>query len=101
LIFLPQPELYDLATAASYAGSDAAIDMLVALPDRHASFTSGWLFDYVREDTLMCQPVLSNQWRLRSAHRIDAPLSAEKKKKKQLELIFCPKNAGRTEMAGI
>jgi hypothetical protein len=73
--------------------------MLVILPDRNASFTGGWLFDYVREDALMSQPVLSNQWRLRSAHRIDAPLSAEEKKK-QLELILRPKNTGRTEVAG-
>lgn len=63
--------------------------MLLALPDMHASFAGGWLFDYQFEPKLCGEPVAGKRWRFRSAHEIDHPVGDEEKKKNMsLELLL-------------
>lgn len=85
------PELYSLATAAVREGSEAAMDMLVCLPDMNSTFNSGWLFDYVFEPTLKDSPIVGKRWRFRSAHKIDQPCTVEEKRQR-LELALRPEN---------
>ncbi|KAI0101503.1 hypothetical protein GGR51DRAFT_330816 [Nemania sp. FL0031] len=88
------PQLYELATEAARNGSEAAIDMLVALPDREASSKGGWLFEYstIDRSTYPAEsthgyglveaqnPVKSRRWAYRSAHRVDSPEDATTKR---------------------
>ncbi|KAI0411115.1 hypothetical protein F5X98DRAFT_357922 [Xylaria grammica] len=83
------PTLYDLANKAAQGGSEAALDMLVALPDRDAPFKKGWLFEYSTADLRSCRepgysvsgagftwehnPIHSRRWTYRSAHNVAAP----------------------------
>ncbi|KAI0456431.1 hypothetical protein F5B21DRAFT_467733 [Xylaria acuta] len=97
------PTLYDLAMEAARDGSEGAIDMIVALPDREASCKGGWLFEYYTKHPDKCResgfsvtneglrwtqnPVRSRRWHYRSAHKIDAPEDAATKQKRiQLSL---------------
>ncbi|KAI0444304.1 hypothetical protein F4803DRAFT_512077 [Xylaria telfairii] len=97
------PALYDLAMKAARDGSEAAVDMMVALPDREASCKGGWLFEYYTRHPESCKksgfsvsyegltwkqdPVQSRRWYYRSAHKIDSPEDAATKKKRiQLSL---------------
>jgi hypothetical protein len=50
--------LYALANAAVRAGSEAAMEMLIALPDMNSSMNGGWLFDYQYEEALSSNPVI-------------------------------------------
>ncbi|KAJ8125641.1 hypothetical protein O1611_g7997 [Lasiodiplodia mahajangana] len=87
------PSLYELASEAAQNGSEAALDMLVALPDKEASFKGGWLFEYLPMDRSTCRaesiygsglirahPVKSRRWTYRSAHRVDSPEDAATKR---------------------
>ncbi|KAF4625373.1 hypothetical protein G7Y89_g12795 [Cudoniella acicularis] len=74
------PELYSLAVSAVRNGSEAAMELLISLPDMNSSFTGGWLFDYQNEPTLAHELVKSKRWRYRSAHKIDAPVTTEAKR---------------------
>jgi hypothetical protein len=75
-----QPKLYKLAVKAARGGSEIALEMLVNLPERNGRFMGGWLFDYEFDELFKYDPVDSNRWKFRSAHRIDKPMSAEDKK---------------------
>lgn len=93
-----QPALYDLAAKAARDGSEAAIDMLVALPDQKASFKGGWLFEYSTANPLTCDefsfsvsdagftwtqnPVRSRRWTYRGAHKVDGPEDAGVKRER-------------------
>ncbi|KUJ22702.1 uncharacterized protein LY89DRAFT_777755 [Mollisia scopiformis] len=90
------PELYSLANAAVRAGSEAAMDMLVCLPDMNATFNGGWMFDYTYEDSLKDSPIIGKRWRFRSVHKIDRPCST-KEKCQRLELALRPENVRPTE----
>ncbi|KAI3320146.1 hypothetical protein HD806DRAFT_538707 [Xylariaceae sp. AK1471] len=99
------PALYDLAAKAARDGSEAAMDMLIALPDQHASFKGGWLFEYSIADPLKSKdpgilerdygfkwtqnPVQSRRWTYRSAHKVDAPVD-ETTKRERLQLGLRP-----------
>jgi len=67
------------------------MEMLIALPDMNSSFAGGWLLDYKYEDALQNEPVVAKRWRFRSAHKIDAPVDNEGKKRR-LELMLRPEN---------
>jgi hypothetical protein len=73
------------------AGSEAAMEMLIALPDMNSSFSGGWMFDYQFEEALKSEPVISKRWRFRSAHKIDKPCSVEAKRAR-VELLLRPEN---------
>ena len=83
--------MYGLAVEAVRNGSEAAMEMLIALPDANSSFNGGWLFDYEFEEALKDSFVVSQRWRFRSAHKIDAPCTVERKRKR-LELMLRPEN---------
>ena len=83
-----KPALYDLASSAARAGSEAAMEMLINLPDMNSS-PNGWLLDYEFEEAFKNEPILSKRWRFRSAHKIDAPVTAEGKRRR-LELMLRP-----------
>jgi len=85
------PDLYSLAMEAVRNGSEAAMEMLIALPDANSSFNGGLLFDYEFEEALKDSLVVSRRWRFRSAHKIDAPVTVEGKRKR-LELMLRPEN---------
>ena len=68
-------------------GSEAAMEMLIALPDANSSFNGGWLFDYEFEEALKDSFIVSQRWRFRTAHKIDAPLTVEGKRE-HLELML-------------
>ncbi|GAP91890.2 hypothetical protein SAMD00023353_7500070 [Rosellinia necatrix] len=86
------PALYNLAVKAARKGSEGALDMLVALPDRESSFKGGWLFEYFvtnprtyKDEGIlttdagfvwMQDPVQSRRWHYRSAHRVSEPEDA-------------------------
>lgn len=91
-----QPELYSLAIAAVREGSEAAMDMLVCLPDMNSTFNGGWLFDYVFEPALEDSPIKAKRWRFRSAHKIDQPCTVEEKRQR-LELALRPENVRYTD----
>ncbi|CZR51001.1 uncharacterized protein PAC_00876 [Phialocephala subalpina] len=76
------PRLYELAMSAGSAGSEVALQMLVALPDKDSSFRGGWLFDYRFEPALKHHPILSKRWRFRGSYKIDKPVSAQEKRVK-------------------
>ncbi|KAL3424179.1 hypothetical protein PVAG01_03459 [Phlyctema vagabunda] len=81
------PELYELAIAAVRAGSEAAMEMLVALPDMKSSYAGGWLFEYQFEEALSGDPIVGKRWRFGSAHKIDSPCTVEEKRER-LKLIL-------------
>ncbi|KAI1113412.1 hypothetical protein F5Y14DRAFT_452127 [Nemania sp. NC0429] len=93
------PRLYELAAKAARDGSEAAIDMLVALPDQGASFKGGWLFEYSPANPDLSpqfpgytksdagrvwtqHPVQSRRWAYRSAHKVDDPEKAKARQKR-------------------
>lgn len=69
--------------------SEAAMEMLVRLPDMNAMLGGGWLFDYQPEPTLASHPIESMRWRFRSAHKIDSPVSTQGKRLR-LQLMLQP-----------
>jgi hypothetical protein len=83
--------LYELAISAVRDGSEAAMEMLITLPDMNSSFKGGWLFDYQFEDALKDNLAVSKRWRFRSAHKIDA-LATIEAKRYRLELMLRPEN---------
>lgn len=101
-----QPTLYDLAARAARDGSEAAVDMLVALPDHEASFKGGWLFEYSTADPPTCakavsvsdagftwgrpqNSVRSRRWTYRSAHKVENPEDAGVKRER-IQLMLKP-----------
>jgi len=82
-----QPKLYQLAIEAAKRGSAIALEILVRLPEKRFRFNGGWLFDYEFDELARNDPVLSNRWKFRSAHRIDRPVS-DKEKRRFLKLEF-------------
>jgi hypothetical protein len=83
--------LYELASAAVRDGSEAAMEMLIALPDMNSTFSGGWMLDYQFEEALKYEPVINKRWRFRSAHKIDMPCTVEEKRRR-LELQLRPEN---------
>ena len=75
-----QPKLYKLAIDAAKRGSSVALDILVKLPEKDGGFKGGWLFNYEFDELSKDDPVVSNRWKFRSAHRIDKPMSDEDKR---------------------
>ncbi|ORY60016.1 uncharacterized protein BCR38DRAFT_476908 [Pseudomassariella vexata] len=82
-------ELYRLASEAACRGSEVAMDMLVALPDQHASCHGGWLFEYGFAEELKDHPVKSRRWTYRTARMIDVPVDPARKRER-LEAFLVP-----------
>ncbi|KAE8448376.1 hypothetical protein EG329_009620 [Mollisiaceae sp. DMI_Dod_QoI] len=81
------PKLYQLAMGAAWAGSQAALDMLVALPDKDSSSQGGWLFDYEFEPTLKNHSFIAKRWRFRGSYNINKPISADEKRRSFKEML--------------
>ncbi|KAI1299535.1 hypothetical protein F5Y03DRAFT_365684 [Xylaria venustula] len=107
------PVLYDQATEAARNGSEAAMGMLIALPDQHASFKGGWLFEYFPTNELAptrwtatdtgyyrytsvevlgdgytpINPPHSRRWTYRSAHNIAAPEDPATKRQRIMQSL--------------
>jgi len=64
--------------------------MLINLPDMNSS-TKGWLLDYQFHEELKDEPIVARRWKFRSAHKIDAPISQEGKRKR-VEMMVRPEN---------
>ncbi|KAJ2974735.1 hypothetical protein NUW58_g8562 [Xylaria curta] len=86
------PELYRLATKAAREGSEAALDMLVALPDQDETCRAGWLFEYSKEKPTTYSDVSDagntwpkRQWVYRSAHRTIGPAEDVATKRKRIQ----------------
>ncbi|KAI0396034.1 hypothetical protein F5Y17DRAFT_456356 [Xylariaceae sp. FL0594] len=91
-----RPRLYELAVGAVRDGSEAAMELLIALPDQHASFKGGWLFEYSTADPLKSKIdnyretddgviwannlVQSRRWHYHSAHKVEVPVDAATKR---------------------
>lgn len=68
--------------------SQAAYDMLLALPDMNRSLSGGWLFDYKFEPTLRDDPIISRRWVFRSAHLIDGNNTRETKESRVKAMVW-------------
>jgi len=67
------------------------MEMLTRIPDMNSTSDGGWLFEYQEEPLLKDEPVVSHRWRLRSSHKINAPVTVEGKRHR-LELMLRPEN---------
>ncbi|KUJ22701.1 uncharacterized protein LY89DRAFT_763175 [Mollisia scopiformis] len=76
------PLLYQLALTAAGNGSEAALDMLVAIPDKDSSCKGGWLFEYEFDSTLKNHAIVSKRWRFRGSYLVEKPVAADERKKK-------------------
>jgi hypothetical protein len=83
---LYQPELYRLAIQAAKNGSEAAMEMLIRLPDMNAVF-SGWLLEYEFAEELKDEFLLSRRWVFTQARKIDGPGTVEEKREDLEQLI--------------
>jgi hypothetical protein len=81
-----QPELYRLAIQAAKNGSEAAMEMLIRLPDMNAVF-SGWLLEYEFAEELKDELLLSRRWVFKQARKIDGPGTVEEKRESLERLI--------------
>ncbi|KAI1811102.1 hypothetical protein GGS20DRAFT_593487 [Poronia punctata] len=107
------PRLYELAVVAVRNGSKAAMDLLIALPDQHASFKGGWLFEYNTADPKKSKyndyhetddgtiwtndPVQSRRWHFSSAHKVEVPVDAATKRAR-LELALQPEYVTHSDL---
>jgi hypothetical protein len=76
--------LYELAYEAAKAGSTAALEMLVALPDMLSLCRRGWLFEFGFADSSGSRPILSEQWVFRAAHDTRFPPISKDEKLREL-----------------
>ncbi|KAH9986983.1 hypothetical protein F4779DRAFT_291034 [Xylariaceae sp. FL0662B] len=82
------PVLYMEAAKAAYQGFEAAMQMLIALPDHDAELKGGWLFEYEFEDSRKGHPVPPCRWGYRTAHKIDIPTTVEEKRARLESLLW-------------
>lgn len=72
---MAKPKLYRLMTNAFYDltrdNYKPVSDLMHSLPDRTASFSGGWLFDYRAEPGLAAHPVVGRRYIYRGAHKIN------------------------------
>jgi hypothetical protein len=64
---------------AAKNGSEAAMEMLIRLPDINAAIF-GWLFEYEFEESLKDELLISRRWVFKRARNIQEPRTAEKKR---------------------
>lgn len=67
------------------------MEILVNLPDMTSTLDGGRLFEYEFDGVCKDELVISRHRRFKSSHKIDAPVSAEMKRKR-VELILHPEN---------
>ncbi|TGJ80472.1 hypothetical protein E0Z10_g8290 [Xylaria hypoxylon] len=73
-------KLYRLAISAAQQGSAAALDMLVALPEKDASSGEGWLFEFGFNESRRSLPILSQRWDFRASHNLLSPITTDAKR---------------------
>ena len=74
-----QPEVYHLAIDAARRGSEAAVEMLMRLPQIDKPLT-GWMFEYEFVEGLKEEPVISSRWTFKEARNIANPGTLDEKK---------------------
>lgn len=53
----------------------------------NSKLDGGWLFEYEYDTASEKDPIISRRWRFRSAHEIDAPMTAEQKRQRILLML--------------
>ncbi|KAI1422229.1 hypothetical protein F5Y12DRAFT_645083 [Xylaria sp. FL1777] len=74
------PRLYRLAIDAAKQGSVAALEMLVALPDKGALSLFGWVFEFGFKESRSSHPDLSQRWGFRASYHRLFPGTKEAKR---------------------